>query len=396
MKTVGIIAEYNPFHNGHKYHLEQAKKQADAEYAIVIMSGSFVQRGTPAVLDKYSRARMALLSGADAVLELPPVYACGSAEIFAYGAVSILDGLGTVDSLCFGAETDNLTLLKDVAAVLSEEPAAFKDKLSDSLKQGLSFPAARSAALLSVLGSGKKTEDLLQSPNNILAIEYLKVLYQKKSHMTPVLVKRQGSAYNSTVLLEKNPSATALRTSYREEQALSRLASYMPPQAFSVLKEAENKTFPVEADDFSDALYARLLYLSQEELLNFQDMSVELASRIFRLKRKFCSFSQFSQLIKTRQYTLTRVQRTLLHILLDIKKELPSPSYVRLLGLCKASSQIIPGKSFHGPVTVITKPGDFPQLLEKDVLITSLYNQILYRKFQTVMADDYTHPLIIL
>lgn len=245
MKVTGIIAEYNPFHNGHKYHIEKAKELTGADYVIVVMSGNFTQRGIPAFTDKYTRTRMALSCGADLVLELPLYYAAGSAEYFATGAVSLLDRLGVVDSLCFGSECGNIDALMHVASVLYNEPDSYKKLLQDALKSGQNYPAARHNALLQYLSMQPSERDavngnaidcdtvacaaitdvtdyeqILSSPNNILGIEYCKALLKLNSSITPYTIRREGGGYNDDTLSAVNSSALAIRTALSSKDNL--------------------------------------------------------------------------------------------------------------------------------------------------------------------------------
>lgn len=190
--VLAIIGEYNPFHNGHLYHLNKSKEIAKSDYTIAIMSGNFVQRGTPAIIDKWSRAKMALLNGIDLVIELPSIYSISSAENFAMGAIKILNSLKIVDKFSFGAETDDIEILQQFADILTDEPPEFKSLLNHELSKGVSFPKARENALLMYLNDIRKYANILSSPNNILAIEYLKALNYTESELMPIAVKRVG------------------------------------------------------------------------------------------------------------------------------------------------------------------------------------------------------------
>ena len=195
MKTIGIIAEYNPFHNGHAYQIAELKRKTNADFVVIAMSGDFVQRGAPAIIDKYCRAEMALLCGADLVIELPAVWAVSSAEDFAMAGVTLFDKMGCIDGICFGAESDQLPQLKSIAGVLAEEPDIYRSALSSYLKKGLAFPAARAAALSDYFKSTGMNFliSILDTPNNILAVEYLKALKRRNSAMTPILIPRRGA-----------------------------------------------------------------------------------------------------------------------------------------------------------------------------------------------------------
>lgn len=398
MRTAGIIVEYNPFHNGHKYHLDQVKKLTGADYIVAIMSGSFVQRGIPAITDKYTRTQMALECGADAVLELPLVYAAASAEIFAKGAVSILNGLNCIDFLVFGSESDNLELMKNIAKALLSENGNFQSVLKELVAQGSSYPAARQEALKTCFPPSVHDEisQILRCSNNILAIEYLKALLDLKSSICPVTVTRRGSSYNEEALPLGNyyPSATALREVYHQEGSLSNFGNYVPKQVNDILSKRENIAFPVYIDDFSEYLYYRLLYGTWEDLLPYADVSNELARRICSLREQFTSISDFTQKLKTKQYTYTRIQRALLHIMLGIQKEESPALYGRILGFKKEAAFILDRKKASIPL--ITKPADFKDLIERDVAAANLYNRVILKKFNYTMKNDYIHPLVIL
>jgi len=258
MKALGLIVEYNPFHNGHLYHLQQSRAVTGCEYVICVMSGNFIQRGEPALVNKWARARMALLSGVDLVLELPAVYAVSSAEFFAYGAVKILDSLGIVDSICFGSESGRIEDLDFIAGIVSEEPEPYKLFLKENLDKGLSFPAAREAALKSYLASGPKSCDdirsLLNSSNNILGIEYLKALKRLKSRIKPHTIRRISNSYHTGELTGAISSATAIRKNIFDSVSLPEKAKFfhtMPESSISVLKEEfKNGTGPVFSSSF--------------------------------------------------------------------------------------------------------------------------------------------------
>lgn len=224
MKTIGLITEYNPFHNGHLYHIERARELTGADRVVIVMSGDYVQRGTPALLSKHSRAHMALLNGASAICELPVCYASGSAEFFAQGAISILEGLGCIDTLCiWEVNAGELSVLQLIAQLLLSESDTYSHMLQDALKKGHSFPAARHQALEKLTGETFVSQ-ILSEPNNILGIEYLKALKKQNSRMVPYTLKRDSSGYHDTKLQPQSSSASAIRNALRhwEEQPFSR------------------------------------------------------------------------------------------------------------------------------------------------------------------------------
>lgn len=418
----GIIAEYNPFHKGHAYQIEQARKLTGDRYVLVIMSGDFVQRGAPAVFDKYPRTRMALLGGADAVLELPSYFACASAEYFAKGAVGILNALSCVDHLCFGSESGDAVSCQMLGKILSKEPEEFQNFLRKSLKEGLSFPAARKSALKKYLEAHQDQslsgdtlfsgiENLLDSPNNLLGIEYCKALSRLNSGISPVTVKREGAGYHDESLSQPLSSATAIRRlltgSGHEDTPLEKLLTHTQPDPVAAFtKELLSWDLPVTEDDFSLLLKYRLLLHTPEELAGFADVSLELARRIIRERNHFASFSQFISHLKTREMTYTRVSRALLHILLSITKEDMSatPGYVRLLGFRKESSALLRRLQDSSRIPVITKAADYRKMLpencrkafEKDLFCADLYESVKAERSQKTFVSDLQKSPVIL
>ena len=418
----GIIAEYNPFHKGHSYQIKGARELTGDRYVLVIMSGDFVQRGAPAIFDKYSRTRMALLGGADAVLELPSYWACGSAEYFAKGAAEILDALGCVDHLCFGSESGDIDSLQEIGQVLAREPEGFQILLKKNLKKGFSFPLARKKALTEYLGSLSSESShgqiniqeilrLLDSPNNLLGIEYCKALCRLDSRIIPVTIRREGSGYHEESISSSMPSATALRRALigtkEKETSLSRLLSHAQPDSVAAFTEKLlSSQCPVTEEDFSLLLKCQLLLHSPEELAAFADVSLDLARRIRRELNHFASFSQFIFLLKTREMTYTRISRALLHILLSITQEdmAESPGYVRLLGFRRESSPLLRRLQDSSRIPIVTKAADYRKQIpkdqwkgfEKDLFCADLYESVKAEKSQKAFVSDLQRSPVIL
>lgn len=336
MKIAAIIAEYNPFHNGHLFQLDTVRESIGADYVIVIMSGDYVQRGEPAILDKYARCRMALSCGADAVFELPAYFALGSAEYFAQGAVSLLDRLGVVDVLHFGSECGDIGLLRKCAQLITDETDEYKRLLNLRLKEGKAFPLARNEAIRGLPDS----PDIFSSPNNILAIEYIKAIHQLKSTITPLTLQRNGAGFHTDTLPEEGlPSANAIRKSLfgSFDDTLSRLAGFVPDACLKILQQ-DTLLFP---NDFSQILMYRLLQNIGlgKKFAHFYDVSQELSNTISANAMRFSTFEAFAHLCKSRNLTYTRICRSLMHILLDMTQENADLlkadgycSYARLLG----------------------------------------------------------------
>lgn len=417
-KAVGIIAEYNPFHKGHAYQIQQAKEKTGADIALILMSGDFVQRGTPAILSKHDRAKMALLGGADIVLELPSYYACGSAEYFSSGAVSILNDLNSVDFLCFGSEAGEIDACLFLAEILSKEPELYKENLRSFLKKGMSFPLARKSALAEYFQEKKIAfnENFLDTPNNILGIEYCKALLVQNSRIKPVTVKRIGSSYHELAVSSCYPSASAIRrellASNDVEQTLSgSLKNAQPPAVKDYMYSLLSKEALLTENNFSTLLKYELMKNTPESLCTFSDISQDLARRIYNQLNSFQTFSQFAEQLKTRELTYTRICRALLHVLLNISTDLPavSPAYARLLGFKKESSGFLRTLQKNSTIPLITKAADYRKLLpkeahslfEKDLFASNLYetvnrNNFLCNKKSAAFTNDLQKPPVIL
>ncbi len=404
MKVAGIIVEYNPFHKGHEYHIAETRRVTGADFVVAIMSGNFTQRGIPACLDKFTRAECALACGADVVLELPFCYATGSAEYFAEGAVTILDKLGCVDSLCFGTETDvPISLYTETAAFLCEEPADYKKALQEGLRAGLTFPQARLAAARPHLS--EEALALLESPNALLGLEYCKALYRRKSSIIPCSITRVGAGYHEeTVVSEGFSSATALRTLLTPGSCFPKsFLSELPAAAATLLS---GKPYaPVFAEDFL-SLYRYAIAGSTDRLSSFADVSTELAGR---LRKRFpaCDYETFLDHIKTKQYTRTRIERCFLHILFGLEQtSLESfrkneVYYARLLGFKESTSPLLKAWKKTAVLPILTKLAQKTrrcntlenELLSYDLAATDLYNLVVAQKHGVLLPDDFSYNL---
>ena len=393
MKTVGIIAEFNPFHNGHAYIIEAAKKLTGAEYAIVAMSGSFTQRGIPGCMDKYDRVSSALLSGADLVLELPVSYASASAEAFSYGAVSLLNSLGIVDYLAFGSESGDMDALHGAASELIYPSEDYSEALKSALKDGLSFPSARAAAL-------PGHSEVLASPNNILGIEYLKALMMLDSNIIPVTVQRKGHGYHDTALGEL-ASAKAIREGAKNN-SLEMLKGSVPSQVYDIMAARLNKSWPVYPEDFSQLIHYCLLSSTPEELSEYQDMNLDLAMRLLKHLPSYTDINSFILKLKTKELTYTRISRALLHIMLKLQdmtrdeagKLLPCP-YSRILGFRKNSDMLMRSLMSQSEIPLVNKAADAYRIMDENaykyfeatVKADRIYSSIVMNKYGTRQKD---------
>ncbi len=403
MKTVGIIAEYNPFHTGHQYHIEKARQLTNADCVVVIMSGNFVQRGTPAIAGKFTRAESALIGGADLVIELPVIYASASAEIFAAGAVSILNSLGGIDYISFGGESDNIALLNAIAVVLSDEPDEYSKLLQKGLRNGLSMPLARKEALLAVF-SEPETEQIINTPNNILAVEYLKALKLFNSSISPVIVKRMGSGFHSPELTDEFASATALRECFSVED-FSNISKFMPDKVYELYRAVHCSSMPVFPEDIDMLLYHTLLS-EQNRLEEYMDINQNLSNKIISVLKtgSIPSFNELVLSLKSKELTYTRISRALLHVLLGIKtadfealKAAAYPSYARILGFNETGRSFLNSIRKKTSLPLITNLSDKnvelnelqKYLLDKDIYAANIYRNIVKTKFRTTLKDEF-------
>lgn len=423
MKTTAVIAEYNPFHKGHEYHLREARRITRADFLLVVMSGNFVQRGEPALMDKYLRAGAALACGADLVLELPVCFCCASAEFFAEGAVRLLNDLGCVDNLCFGSECGDLSALSEIAQILSREPGEYRLALQDALKTGLSFPKAREQALLRALPPGTELR-VPDTPNDILGIEYLKAMKKTDSPITPSVVKRAGD-YHGTDTRAGYASAFALRSLLNPSAQKDGLPEDLPEEFIRavptrtrpVLRREYGRSYPVFANDFSFALQYRLMSArGWEDFARCFDVSEDLARRIFASRYQFLDTDSFVDLICARNLTASHVRRALLHILLDIPKDLPAARrsyYARVLGLRPCAQPLLREIKKNGRLPLISKPADAHAVLssfdkfsasdrqdavsffDADMHFSEIYQTALTAKFCVPAVSECTRSVLI-
>ena len=412
MKVVGLIAEYNPFHNGHAYHIRKAKAVTGASYCIVVMSGNYVQRGTPAVISKYARTQMALEAGADLVLELPVTFSSASAELFAKAAVSLLNHTGIVDYLCFGSECGEIEPLEQIAHIFLEEPPLFREELLKNLKEGNPYPKARNDALIeyllksdltsSAVESIYKATSLLSSPNNILGIEYLKALISSNSTIRPFTISRMANHYHSMNLDMPFCSATAIRTSLEESTDLNLIRNQVPDGCLRILNESYGKICPITSNDFSSILNDRLL--TETDYSVYEGFSDELAARLQNLMPDFMDFESWIDALKTKSYTRTRICRSLLHLILDIRHEdmekymeYDGCLYARILGFNSQSADLLTKMKQHCDVPMIVKMADAQNqlspigqtMLKQEIHASDLYNLIVYNKLGTKLKNEY-------
>lgn len=403
MKLTGIVVEYNPFHNGHEYHIKKSIEKTNCDGIVAVMSGNFVQRGLPAIIDKWQRTKMALLNGVDLVIELPVIYSVSSAEFFAFGAVSLLNSIGVIDNICFGSEAEDSEALCSIAQILTEEPLEYKVLLNNFLASGNSFPKARTMALEKYCKSQCDEHDIapiLSLPNNILGIEYYKSLIKLNSSMTAFPIKRLGSDYNDKMLTNRLASATALREFFRTNKNIENIRNYLPVNSFNILSDLYNKNYPlVTGDEMLD--YIKYRFYSGDKTLNkLPDASEGLDNRIYNFIDKSSSINNLIEMAKTKRYTYTRISRLLCQYFLLFDRfnyaelrSLPCP-YARILGFNNKGREIIKEMKKSSSIPIITKlPNEINSTLKADISATKAYS--LLNKKVAGNADYLNNPVII-
>ena len=412
-KVVGIIAEYNPFHNGHSYHIQNTKAQTGADFVVAVMTGNFTQRGNTSVINKWEKTKMALNGNADLVVELPTIYSVSSAENFANGAVKILNELGIVDTISFGMEADDISTLNNIANVLVNEPPEYKTILEHELGKGNSFPKARENALMMYLNDIKRYANVVKGSNNILAIEYLKALKKQKSSIVPFGIKREKVYYNSTKIIDEYASATGIRNLLLHNQ-LEEVRKVVPAKSYSILlNNLRQGTYVLDIIAYNDEIIYKLRSMTVKQIANLPDVSEGLEYLIKEVSNKTNNLIELINGIKSKRYTQTRIQRILLYALLGITKKDMEISkkmtpYIRVLG-CSEKGKILLSQ-INSKAKVITslkkyevsnkdkrfcigKQKILNRMLEIDKMATDIYT-IGYKK-DSKAGLDYTRGLIL-
>jgi len=375
MKILGIVAEYNPFHNGHLYHLQKSLEYTKAEATVAVMSGNFIQRGEPALLDKFTRADLAVKNGIDLVIELPLYYSVATAEHFAFGAIKLLDECGT-NFISFGAETNNLEKLKSIATLLNNEPMTYSAELKKQLETGISYPEARANAVSEVLGI---SNNILNKSNNILAVEYLKNIYSLNRNIEPVLVDRVDSGYHDIDSNTNILSATGIREKLKHNDDID---LYVPEITL------KNVTSPIFIENFEENIIYSLRKMNLENIRELPDVTEGLENRIFYALSESKSLNELLDNIKTKRYPLTRIKRILMSALLDMNKtnlttfnKCGGPQYIRVLSFNEKGRELLAKISSNSSIPVVTSVNKFlekatelqKEMLLSDILATNIY-----------------------
>ncbi len=410
-KVLGIVAEYNPFHNGHFYHMQESKKITEADSCICVISGDFTQRGEPSIVNKWAKTYMALCCGADLVIELPTIYSISSAENFASGAIKIFDSLKIVTDISFGTECNDLATLNNIANVFYSEPANYKTILNHELKRGLSYPMARENAVLMYLNDIKRYANVLSNSNNILAIEYLKALKQQKSMIQPNIVPRKNVYYNDQKIVDDFASATAIRKLMLNRE-YAEVRKVVPRSTYQIIGEEYKKNHIILGiKKYEKEIIYALRVMPIEEIQNLPDVNEGLEFAIKKVASETNNIEELIEKVKSKRYTQTRIQRILLYVLLGITKKDMEDSkkmvpYVRVLGFNSRGKILISEIMNQNPkLNMITSVGKYvnkkmpknkqlTRMLDLDINATNIYT--LGYGGESKANLDYTQNMIII
>ena len=401
MKVSGIVVEYNPMHNGHIYHIEKTKELTSCTHLVAVMSGNFVQRGEPSIVNKWTKCKMALNNGVDLVIELPFVNSISSAEGFCYSSIKILDSLNIIDNICFGSEEGSIDTLKTVASILNSEPLEYKDILNKNLKKGLSYPKARQLSLSEYIQNYKNEDidlNLLSYSNNILSIEYLKALLKLNSKINPVTIQRINNDYKEINLTGKISSATSIRENIIDPLNIK---NSMPDINYNLLlNDIENGLSPISINNFSNIILYKLRESSLEYISSLVDVSEGLEYKIKKTSEDVSNISDLINALCSKRYPKTRIQRILLYSLFgitkDIYKKYFEPKYIRVLGFNEKGREVL-SKIKKNSIPIISMPSSRDlDVLKYDVLATDIYS-LAYsnNNFKLGKKDLKTPPIIL-
>ncbi len=420
MKVAGIIVEYNPFHQGHKYHIKKTREITNSDYIVAVMSGNFMQRGTPAICDKWSRTQMALKGGVDLLIELPMCYSLRSAEYFAQASMRLLNALDIVDDVVFGSEYGEIDILRKIAKLLITDDDYYKNRLNHYLKEGMVFPAARKKALIDQIKIKKDNNywtehnifNILNGSNNILGIEYLKAKYKYNLDLKLQTIKRIGQNYYSEEIDDNYISATAIRNKINKNN-LKEVKNKVPNFTYQILNQLiQNNQIPLKINNLAIMLLSKIRKYTISDLCKIEDINENLAHRIKKAAKTSGNYEQLIKSLNTRSFTKTRFQRILMNILFNLQKatlkkhDLNGPSYLRVLGLTKEGEKLLSQLNKKSKLPIIINPSEYinelnlssknllQNSLSYDIFGTDIYNLLYENPDYRKAHNDFTNNII--
>lgn len=375
MRVLGIVVEYNPFHNGHLFHLQKAKELIKPDYIIAVMSGNFCQRGEPAIIDKFSRTEIALKMGVDVVFELPTVYAIQDAGGFARGAIWLLNSTNVVTDIVFGSESNDIKFLKKIAKILHEQPDLYNGFLHEELKKGYSFPNARKYALMRYVEKTKLMNPekikLIEKSNDILGLEYIKAILEINSNIVPHTIKRMGADYREEEFKGELSSATAIRK-FIKEGKMDLVKKSVPKESFEVIcKEIEKGRGPVFLEDMEKLILGIIRLKNKEDFSKLYGFSEGLDDRFHRFSRISGNLKEFMENVKSKRFTFTRIRRLMLYTLFEMEKNFvemsnkKGPQYLRILGFTESGRELLSIMKKISRLPLISTMSLYKKVIEK-------------------------------
>lgn len=400
MRATGIVVEYNPFHNGHAYHVEQAKKQANADICIAVMSGSFLQRGEPAVVDKWTRTTMALRAGVDIVIELPYVYSTAQARDFASGSISLLHAIGC-DSFVFGSENGQIAPFLHTHFLISTYRAQYEAVIAESIQQGLSYPKALQQAYQTVLQYATEPTIDLAQPNNILGYHYVEAAVQHQLAIQPLTIPRIAAHYHEEQFVHQSiASATAIRKALFETKQLDDITSFVPATTLQELQAWQQHSDFMSWAQLYPLLQYSILQKTPEQLTQYVDVTEGIEHAFIKAAKASPDFENFMHKVKSKRYTWTRLQRMLTHIYTgytkDIQAQFDAPTYIRLLGITKAGQHYLSQRKKDIQLPLISRVASSKDaMLQFDLHASNLYDVAanLQRSTKLLNTDYRTPPI---
>lgn len=383
MKAIGIVVEYNPLHNGHVYHAQQARMATGADVIIAVMSGNFLQRGEPAFVDKWTRTKMALASGVDIVFELPYRFATANAPVFAQGAIELLDAAGC-SAFCFGSEDGKIEPFQNSLQLIERHADEYDAAVKDAVAKGVSYPMALNKAYKTIQASHSADPVAdLSMPNNILGFHYMDAGRSTGSSMEALTIKRMGAGYHDETLDQKIASATGIRKSFFNSESLDDVSAFLPQSTKNLLLEwqSERKGFG-NWESFYPFLRFVILRDGPARIRTIADVTEGIENLVFRAAQTQNSFQSFMDAVKSKRYTWTRIQRMLTHILTGFTKEMRAdmerPTYLRLLGMTNEGRSYLSERKKTLSLPLISKVAAFSNpSLDLDITASDIYAQVL-------------------
>lgn len=398
MQALGLVVEYNPFHNGHAYHVAQSKKETNADVVIAVMSGNFLQRGEPAVVDKWHRTKMALAAGVDIVIELPYVYSTALAEQFAFGAIFLLDAIGC-QQFAFGSESGELAPFLNTYQLMHDEQSTYHNTIQQAMQQGVSYPVALQQAYQTILGEQEREHYIdLSQPNNILGFHYIAAAKKMNALIQPYTIQRIEADYHEDVdYTKKIASATGIRKAIFQQQAFD---AFLPNTSSEQLQNWQQQFGQfVQWESFWPLLQYAILRHNAEQLTAYADVKEGLQHSILKHAAASNSYAQFMNALKSKRYTWTRLQRMITHIFTGITKDqlhqFEAPSYLRILGMTANGQSYLSQhkKSFSLPlISRVGKAND--SMLQLDIHAANMYRLGMQQFTQQKISEDYKSPPI--